>query len=125
MADKKLEMLKALLEKELSPSEVTSESGRETAAKLQELFSGFRKSYEFREGTLATWKPGMRNKKKPAYNEPVIVVERKQTPEYDMSRDAGTAYFKEPLDLVAGFIDDDGDFVIFHFDSRRFQPFEL
>lgn len=72
---------------------------------------------------LVTWKPGLQNKKRPVYNEPVIVIEKKQTVEYDMSDNSGSPYFKEPLDLVAGLLDEEGDFVMLHFDSRRFQPF--
>ena len=38
--------------------------------------------------------------------------------------DASTPYYREPLDVVLGLTDEDGDFLCFHFDSRRFEPFE-
>jgi len=31
--------------------------------------------------------------------------------------------FREPLDLMLAFIDEDGELIAFHFDSGRFEPF--
>jgi len=36
--------------------------------------------------------------------------------------DSGSPYFREPLDIVLGFLNGDGDFITYHFDSRRFAP---
>ena len=40
----------------------------------------------------------------------------------DAGNDSGSPYFREPLDIVLGFVDGDGDFITYHFDSRRFAP---
>ena len=39
-------------------------------------------------------------------------------------QDSGTPYFNEPLDLILGLIDEEGDFAIFYYDKRRFEPLE-
>lgn len=77
---------------------------------------------EFRPGMLVTWKPGLKNKKTPAYGEPIIVVSVLASPVIDPEKSPGSPYFREPLDVVAGEISD-GDFVEFHYDGRRFQPY--
>jgi len=30
----------------------------------------------------------------------------------------------EPLDVLSGILHRDGNFLVYHFDSRRFQPYE-
>ena len=45
-----------------------------------------------------------------------------ETTIYDDEQRAGSTYFREPLDIVIGLLDDeDGDFITFYFDSRRLQ----
>lgn len=77
----------------------------------------------FSSGDLVVWKDGLRNKKMPPENVPAVVIKQLPEPLYSPEKESGSAYFREPLDLVAGFIDDDGDFVIFHFDSKRFKKY--
>ncbi|MBK9039213.1 MAG: hypothetical protein IPL83_08650 [Bdellovibrionales bacterium] len=77
-----------------------------------------------RPGQLAMWKPGLKNRRFPAYGQPVIVVERLDLPILDHEEEAGFTYYREPLDVLLGVLHQDGDFLIFHFDSRRFQPYE-
>jgi hypothetical protein len=72
---------------------------------------------------LIKWKAGLKNKKKPRYEEPGIVVAVLDKPIYGKTDESGSSYFQEPLDVLVGFIDDDTDFVVFHFDSRRFMPY--
>lgn len=124
MADnpKLQELLKALQEAESKP--YSAERAASVAASLRARFDLFVKEHRFAPGTLAVWKPGLRNKKKPEYGEPVIVIEHMADPIYGGNDNSGTPYFREPLDLAAGFVDSDGDFIQFYFDSRRFQPFE-
>lgn len=76
------------------------------------------------EGQLVQWKEGLRNKRRPRYGEPAVLVEFLKSPVFDEENGSGSAYFHEPLDVVLGFLDDDGDFVLFHYDKRRFKPFE-
>jgi hypothetical protein len=67
----------------------------------------------------------LKNKRTPDYGQPAVVVDVLNTPIYDAAgtKGAGSPYFMEPLTLVAGLIDSDGDFICFHFDSHRFEPF--
>ncbi|KAH3759398.1 hypothetical protein Pelo_8764 [Pelomyxa schiedti] len=74
---------------------------------------------EFVPGDLVCWKPHLKNKKLP--EECGIVVEVLEVAVTDPRKSAGTPYFHEPLDIKIGVIDKDGDFMIFHYDKRRFQ----
>lgn len=91
--------------------------------KLKERFESLRKAHEFKPGQLVKWKPDLKNRRRPAYGEPAIVVEVLSQPVFAKSDDSSTPYFREPLDMVLGFIDEDGDFLCYHFDSRRFEPY--
>lgn len=125
MSDTKSKLIKALLAEEIQsrmpPMEISE--AKEQAERLRDLYASFSKAHTFSKGALVQWKPGLRNKKKPQYNEPCIVIDVLAEPIYGKTDESGSAYFREPLDLIAGFIDDDGDFVVFHFDRRRFMPF--
>lgn len=85
------------------------------------FFSGLEKS--LRPGILAQWKPGMKNRKSPDYGVPVIVVEVLASPITDATFDSGSVYFREQLDLILGFLDEDDEFNLLHYDSRRFEPY--
>lgn len=51
-----------------------------------------------------------------------VVVEVLSEPVYDQKDlSAGTPMFREPLDIVVGYFDNE-DFMLFHLDSRRLQP---
>ena len=64
------------------------------------------------------WKPGMKHKRSDG---PFIVVEVLDEPIVDAVAEAGSAYFREPLDLILGTFFN-GDFVTVYYDSRRMQP---
>jgi hypothetical protein len=114
------ELRRALIE--LLRGETPGE-GEEYVAQLRELHRRYSSTESFSPGELVQWKDRLRNKSRPNYGEPIIVVEQLKEPVYDTSKDAGSAYFREPLDLIAGLIDQDNDFVIYYFDSRRFERF--
>lgn len=79
--------------------------------------------HEFQPGMLLTWKPGLKNKKTPDYGEPVIVQQMLDEPIIDPDKESGSAYFREPLDMICGeFVDD--SFYLFHMDSRRMMPYQ-
>jgi hypothetical protein len=64
----------------------------------------------------------MRNRRRPKYGEPEIVMENLSQAVYDTENtSAASMSFREPLDIALGIIDEDGDFLIYHFDSRRFE----
>ena len=76
----------------------------------------------FHPGQIVQWKAGMKNRTRPANAEPVIVMEVLNPPVYDMSKDmCGSNLFREPLTLVLGMHDTDGEFLLFHYDGRRFE----
>jgi hypothetical protein len=41
----------------------------------------------------------------------------------DEEKGTGSPYFHEPLDIVLGVLGENGEFILFHHDSRRFEPF--
>jgi hypothetical protein len=51
-------------------------------------------------------------------------VEQMDKPIYAMDQSGGSPYFREPLTLIAAELDGEGDFVCFHYDSRRFEPYK-
>jgi hypothetical protein len=77
---------------------------------------------KFVPGQCVCWKPGLRNRRMPRDGEPAVVLEVLEDPRYDETKDAGNTSFFEPLDIVLGIIEPEGDFIAFHYDSRRFQP---
>lgn len=83
------------------------------------------KTYDFKRGDVIIWKKGLKNKARPSINEPIVVLEILEKPIFDVvEKGASSPYFQEPLDLVAGLVDEDGDFIIFHYDKRRFEPYQ-
>lgn len=93
----------------------------ELAASFLRFFSGSEKSLQ--PGMLAQWKPGMKNRKTPDYDAPMMVVEVLEQPVIDATFESGSIYFRERLDIVLGFVDEDDEFCLIHYDSRRFEPY--
>ena len=55
----------------------------------------------FVPGQIVRWKSGMKNRKLPAYGEPVIIMDVLNPAVYPPDEDlAGSNYFREPLTLV-------------------------
>ena len=85
---------------------------------LKQAFETFNQKNTFKPGDIVEWKPGMKHKRSEG---PFIVIEALDEPIVDAVGDPGSAYFREPLDLIMGaFLN--GDFVTFYYDSRRMQP---
>jgi len=100
--------------------EIAAERGEQLVA-LQHAFASM-PTAGFRPGQIVQWKIGMKNRSKPAYAEPAIVMEVLNPPVFDTSKEmAGSNLFREPLTLVLGLHDTDGDFLLFHYDGRRFE----
>jgi hypothetical protein len=78
---------------------------------------------ELRPGMLVQWKPNLKNRKSPEYGKPGIVVEVLNPPIIDTTFDSGSTYFREQLGMIIGFIDEDGDFMTYHADARRFEAY--
>lgn len=81
--------------------------------------------YEFKKGDLIEWKPKLNNKRWPKKNQPAIVLEVLEEPIIDSSKESSSPYYREPLDLIIGFIFDDGVFISFYVNSKRYRPFVL
>ncbi|MBE2295453.1 MAG: hypothetical protein IAF00_10890 [Phycisphaerales bacterium] len=77
-----------------------------------------------RPGMLAVWKPGLKNCRFPRYGEPAVVIEVLDPPLINHKAEAWSPYYREPLDLLLGILYQDNKFLAYHFDSRRFQPYE-
>lgn len=92
------------------------------AAKARRMYERFMRRHVFQPGQLVRWKPELKNRKFPAYGECGVVVSVLPEPVMDAGNDSGSQYFREPLDIVLGFVDGEGDFITYHFDSRRFAP---
>ncbi|WP_449428485.1 hypothetical protein [Rhodanobacter umsongensis] len=93
----------------------------ELAASFLRFSSGTEKSLQ--PGMLAQWKPGMKNRKTPDYGVPMMVVEVLEQPVIDTTFESGSIYFRERLDIVLGFLDEDEEFCLLHYDSRRFEAY--
>lgn len=106
------------------PKTLTAEESKAKNQKLIQAYESMKKVNAFHPKQLVRWKQGLKNKSLPEYNEPAIVWEILSSPRFDdtESASAGSPYFHEPLDLVIGILDEDEDFVLFHVDSRRFEP---
>jgi len=91
-----------------------------SAQQLRERFELFNAVEHFEPGDIVTWKEGLRNKKHPEPGTAALVVKVFDEVIYDKGAGAGSPYFNEPLGFLIGIIDDDGDFLCFHSDPRRF-----
>ncbi len=112
---------------QIVPAETGGNPAADYADRLRELSKSMDRRHELRPGQFVRWKPGLRNRLRPEYNQPAIVRAILPAPVFDTSelgRDGGSAGFNEPLDLVLGLIVENGDFVEFHYDRRRFEPAE-
>lgn len=107
--------------------ETPQEPTKESTAYLQTLYQRLTNGREraLRPGMLAVWKPGLKNRRFPAYGEPVLVVEIFDPPRINPEDEAGLPYFQEPLGLSLGVVrGDDHEFLIYPADLRRFQPYQ-
>ena len=80
--------------------EPAGEAGEHLRALLERLNNGRERA--LRPGMLATWKPGLKNRRFPRYGEPVVVVALLETPIVNPGDESGSPYFREPLDLLLG-----------------------
>lgn len=98
------------------------------AQALQARYDSLNTRHLFKAGDLVFWKDGLRNRRYPRNGKPAIVLEVLQRPVIDDEEDSGSTYVRELLDIVLGsFIDEGehrGDFLSWHFDSRRFEPWQ-
>jgi len=98
------------------------ESQRTLAEKLSELHQrlGEPRTEAFKTGDIVQWKKGLKNTKRPDYNQQCVVMET-FPPIFTNKRGSGSSGFREPDDVRIGVLDEDGDLMIYLFDSRRFE----
>ena len=120
------ELLKSLIHDALSDndSEKVNLTTKEKLARLKECRDSLNIQYNFKSGDIIKWKKNLKNRVLPEYDEPVIVLEVLENPIYDNGEETASTYFKEPLDMIVGYIADEGELISFYYDSRRFQPFK-
>src|SRR3974377_151818 len=107
------------------PSQSTDDPATEHARRLTGLSVALDKPHVFEKEHPVGWKAGLKNRFIPAYNEAAIIREVLTVPVYDgceTARCAGSPYFGEPLSLVLGIVDPDGDFVEVRYDAWRLDP---
>jgi len=98
-----------------------------TVVEVRAAYDALNQVHAFKPGDLVMWKEGLRNKLSPLRGEPAIVLEVLESPLYDVNAPADSSAFLEPLDISLGVIKYEGDtgsLIVFHFDSRRFQPYD-
>ena len=91
---------------------------------LVELYEKFIQKEKFQPGDLITWKKGLQNRKYPTQNNVAVVIQQLEEPIIDNESSSGSPTFREPLDLIAGIIAEDGSFITYYYDSRRFIKFK-
>jgi hypothetical protein len=119
-----------LIQQELKSSEslngdtepkIYTDEDVEDLKKRNTLFS---QKYNFNKNDIVKWKKGLKNRKFPTENQPAIIVDILNPPLKNTEQEAGSPYFRESLDVILGIIDEKrGDFIVFHYDSRRFEPY--
>jgi hypothetical protein len=110
---------------QLLPSDADEATVVKQARRLAELADAMDTPHTFHTGQFVRWKPGLKNRATPAYNEVAVVREVLAAPVFDgceQASCAGSPYFGEPLTLVLAILDADGDYLEFRYDGRRFEP---
>lgn len=100
-----------------------SEDADEIKVELTKRLELFQQEHTFHVGQFVQWKPGLDNKKRPRKKEPAIVVRTLDEPIFDPDEtNAGSPLFRDPLDIILGMLSTDGELLLYHFNSRRFEP---
>ncbi len=95
----------------------------ERVRELKERLAKYNEKHEHQPGHLVQWKPGLKNRRIPEYDEPVIVVDL-HPGLIDTGKDSGSGYFNEAINLRIARLWEDDDFIFFHVDGARFEPFK-
>ena len=97
----------------------------EHLAELKLACQNFLKKESLAVGQIVKWKNYLKNRKLPHKNQPAIVVNILDEPITSTDNESGSPYFLEKLDIILGIMSDEGIFLTFYYDSRRFEPWEL
>lgn len=92
---------------------------KNTINNLQNMLKSYNETQIFKPGDIVYWKKDLKNKNRPKYNKPMIVIEILRQPILSPITDDGSPYFRETLDILCGLIDTDNDFIMYYYDSKR------
>ena len=101
------------------------EAERKRCGALTALYERLNNGREraLRPGMLVQWKPGLKNRRHPEYGRPVIALELLVPPLIDTTFESGSSYFREPLGIVVGLLDEGVGLSAMYVDARRFEPY--
>lgn len=94
---------------------------KQDIAGLRKAQALYQTRYTFKPGDIVEWKPGLKNKRGDG---PFVVIDKLVVPVLDNEDGAGSPYFQEKLDIILGHVGSDGDFMMYHYDSNRMQPYK-
>lgn len=97
--------------------------GEEYIAQLKSVCKSFIKKESLEVGQIVKWKENLKNRKLPHKNQPAIVIAILYQPVISTDDDFSSPYFLETLDIILGIIVENGTFLTFYYDSRRFEPY--
>lgn len=97
-------------------------AGATEIARLIMAQQNFARVHAFTSGMIVQWKPGMRNRRLPLEGRPAVVIAVITTPRVAEAMDFCSPHYQEPLDIVVGILDSEGDLMTFYVDSRRIEP---
>jgi hypothetical protein len=120
------EIIKNLQEKERDKDvneEEENNYGEEYIAQLKSVCKNFFKKESLEVGQIVKWKENLKNRKLPHKNQPAIVIAILDKPVISTDDESGSPYFLETLDIILGIIVENGTFLTFYYDSRRFEPY--
>lgn len=115
------ELRSKLLEEAKRQQRVTVIDMPQRIEELKKCYRQLARKVQFKPGDIVKWKSSLKNRKKPGYGEPAIVIDVLNEPRSDPETESGSTYFGEPLDIVLGLIDEAGDFLVYYYDHRRFE----
>ncbi len=109
-------------------SRISSERTERKIVDIEKHISDLLKSVEeynelidFKAGDIVQWKDRLKNKRRPQYDEPCVVIEVLSDPIYDKEAPIASPYYGEKLEIKLGLLDEDGEFLTFHYDKNRFR----
>jgi hypothetical protein len=120
------EILKNLHQKERDKDvneEEQNNYGEKDIAQLKSVCKSFLKKESLEVGQIVKWKENLKNRKLPHKNQPAIVIAILYQPVISTDDDFSSPYFLETLDIILGVIVENGTFLTFYYDSRRFEPY--
>ncbi len=117
------EIIKALVVNTENSSEEEKDYGEEYITNLKVACKNLLQKETFEIGQIVKWKNSLKNRRLPHNNQPAIVVEILDEPVVSTEDEVGSPYFLENLNIILGIIVDDGSFLTFYYDSRRFEAY--